>query len=257
MATQREQEFLHTQDVEKLPSPDELPQLKLISHSRLFYWWPAWVAGYIIALITWVSGQQAQIPIEGQDPLRVWIYPNAALGLTFVLILLAVIVFTNISFRGWASFGLMGAALFVAMFLAWMDWWDEVMALIPQMRIFVNLGFYLTFSTILLVLWLGTFFVYDRLHYFLVKPGQLTEEYIVGEAGKSYDTRGMLLEKHAEDVFRHMLLGLGSGDLNILTSGARNESLTLRNVLFIDSKLSKIKRLLAVKPDDLLKEQED
>jgi hypothetical protein len=258
MASSKQKEFLETQDPETLPSPENLPQIKLYSHSRLFYWWPAWVAGYVMALITWLGGYEATIFLGDEyGEVRVWMYPNTALGVTFVLILLAVTLFTCVSFRGWASVGLIGLVLFVAMFLAWMDWWDEVVALIPQIRIFVNLGFYLVFSTALFLLWAVVFFITDRLHFYRIKPGLMTHEHVVGEASKNYDTTGLLMEKYHEDLFRHWLLGLGSGDLRIYTSGARQETLELRNVLFVDWKVEKIKRLIAVKPDDLLKEQED
>ena len=42
----------------------------------------------------------------------------------------------------------------------------------------------------------------------------------VGGGEKSYDTAGMSIEKHRDDLFRHWVLGLGSGDLTVRTSGA-------------------------------------
>ena len=48
----------------------------------------------------------------------------------------------------------------------------------------------------------------------------------------------MGLEKHRRDLFRHWLLGIGSGDLEILTSGATREKIEVQNVLFIGSKVA-------------------
>ena len=31
-------------------------EVRIISHSNIFYWWPAWVAGYAVALITSMQG---------------------------------------------------------------------------------------------------------------------------------------------------------------------------------------------------------
>ena len=62
----------------------------------------------------------------------------------------------------------------------------------------------------------------------------------------------MLFEKHGEDYFRHNLLGLGSGDLCLRTAGANKTTIDVPNVLFVDSKVRKIQRLIAVKPDDLM-----
>src|SRR4051812_26475712 len=36
-------------------------QLILISHSSLFYWWPVWAFGYLMALLTLLHAQQVDI----------------------------------------------------------------------------------------------------------------------------------------------------------------------------------------------------
>jgi hypothetical protein len=54
----------------------------------------------------------------------------------------------------------------------------------------------------------------------------------------------MILEKKRDDLFRHWLLGLGSGDLVIRTGGANPQIYELPNVLFVGSKLAMAQRLL-------------
>ena len=81
--------------------------------------------------------------------------------------------------------------------------------------------------------------------------GQMTRERFISGAERSYDTRGMVFEKHSEDPFRHWVLGLGSGDLRIVTSGANREELLLPNVLFVDRKVREIQKLIAVKPESV------
>ena len=49
--------------------------------------------------------------------------------------------------------------------------------------------------------------------------------------------------------FRHWLLGLGSGDLRIRTSGATREEIEVSNVLFIGSKVAAMQRLIAEVPE--------
>src|SRR4051812_48560929 len=44
-------------DVQSAPPPGvettvEVPELRIYSHSPLYYWWPVWVTGFILALIT-------------------------------------------------------------------------------------------------------------------------------------------------------------------------------------------------------------
>jgi len=92
-------------------------------------------------------------------------------------------------------------------------------------------------------------FVYDRLTYWRVTPGQLTHDTVIGGAQRSYDTRGMVFEKQRQDLFRHWILGFGSGDIEISTMGARRETFSIPNVLFVDAKVSAIQRMIAMQPD--------
>jgi hypothetical protein len=59
----------------------------------------------------------------------------------------------------------------------------------------------------------------------------------------------MVFEKHRQDLFRHWVLGLGSGDIQISTTGARRETLNIPNVLFADSKVGEIQKMIAMQPD--------
>ena len=61
---------------------------------------------------------------------------------------------------------------------------------------------------------------------------------------KVFDTMGMKLEKQQSDLFRHYILGLGTGDLIVKTSGATNEHFDLYNVLWINWKVQKIEEML-------------
>jgi hypothetical protein len=98
-------------------------------------------------------------------------------------------------------------------------------------------------------LWSATVFGLDRLSYWEITPGQLTHVTFLGGGSKSYNAQGMGLEKHRDDLFRHWLLGLGSGDLQIKTSGATHEQIDVPNVLFIGSKVELIQKLIAEVPE--------
>ena len=64
-----------------------------------------------------------------------------------------------------------------------------------------------------------------------------------GVTPENQDTRGMLFEKAGQDLFRHIILGLGSGDMRIVTTGARREEILIPNVLFVDSHLRAMQQL--------------
>ena len=70
-----------------------------------------------------------------------------------------------------------------------------------------------------------------------------------GIVDKSYDTDNMVLLKRQDDLFRHWVIGLGSGDLHMQTMGGRGVEMNVANVLFVIGKISRIQRLIATKPD--------
>jgi hypothetical protein len=218
--------------------------LRIYSHSSLFYWWPVWVTGYIMAIITYSFGQEHTI---GQS--QTWIHSSSNLGLLFFFVLFLVILITNISVRGLASgMVIMGIALVIVL-LAYFGWWDQVLSWFGGLEISLNLGAYFWFSTLMLIVWLVSVFGMDRTSYWEIKPGQLTYHALFGSGSQSYNTQGMALDKHRDDLFRHWLIGLGSGDLEIHTSGATRQKINVLNVLFIGSKVPIIQKLIAESPE--------
>jgi hypothetical protein len=232
-----------------VPSPEhaedrgDLTEVRLYSHSNFFYWWPVWAVGYLMALITWMGGHSEEI-----GGAHVLIHPNKDLGVIFTVTVFLVILITNVTVRGTSSVIVLLAVAFLTLLLAYMGWWAELLARLGLVALYMNMGFYVVFSTLVFVLWAVSVFVYDRLSYWQVRAGQITHETVVGGAQRSYDTRGMVFEKQRADLFRHLVLGLGSGDLVISTTGAKPETVPVPNVLFVSSKLRKIQHLIAMKP---------
>ena len=106
------------------------------------------------------------------------------------------------------------------------------------------MGGYLFIAIVLLAVWVIAFFVFDRRIYIIVAPGQVTVCLAIGDAESSYDATGAVSHKVPSDLFRHWILGMGSGDLEIRTSGSNAQSFQLHNVLGISSKLKLIQDLL-------------
>jgi amino acid transporter len=223
---------------------EELEEVRIYSHSTFFYWRPVWLTGYIMAIVTRLDGQLVQL---GNS--QVWMHESKNLGVLFTLIFFLVILITNVTLRGLASVVAILAAAFGALLLAYYGWWEEVLNWMGRVSIFMNMGFYVLFSTLVFIVWAFSVFVYDRLSYWRVTPGQLTCDAVVGGAQKSYDARGMVFEKHRQDLFRHWIIGFGSGDIEISTTGARRETFNIPNVLFVDSKVGEIQHMIAMQPD--------
>lgn len=221
--------------------------IRIYSHSSLLFWWPVWVVGYVMAALTYWHGKPQQLESAGQ--VLEWVYPGNNLGVFYFLTLFLTILITNISMRGLASgMVIMGGGLLTVV-LAYLGWWDEVFLWFGNLTIHLTMGAYFWFSTLMFITWVFTIFGFDRLSYWEVTPGQLTHKMLFGSGSNSYNTQGMGLEKHRDDIFRHWLLGWGSGDLKIRTSGATRDEIDLLNVLFIGSKVNAMQRLIAEVPE--------
>lgn len=219
------------------------PELVIISHSTLFYWWPVWAVGYLMALFTWWHGQTLQV-----GDAIVHIHPSNNAGVLYFLTLFLVILISNVEVRGLASLVVVLGLVLAAVLLAYFRIWDRVLGWIGELNIFLNQGAYFWFSTLLFITWALATYVFDRFTYWVIKPGQITREHFWGAGSESYDTENMVLEKRRNDLFRHWILGLGSGDLKIHTYGGRAEEIFIPNVLFVGFKIEAVQRLIAEKP---------
>lgn len=221
--------------IEAVPHPAALQEITIYSHSTLLYWWPAWAFGFAFALLN--AGQEKFLATaEGGAP-------SSALGLTYLSVLLLLIVFTNVRLRGIHSVVALLTVAFVAVLLAWFGWWDDIAKLIPYLSVHMNTGFYLVF-----IIWLMMFFVFDRLTYWRIRPGQMTEEHLIGGGAESFDTNGLRFQKHSSDFFR-AALGLGAGDLKVTAAGEGGARIEIPNVIFVDRKVHAIEKLISVKPE--------
>ena len=223
-----------------IPHPMALQEIIVYGHSTLLFWWPAWAFGFLFAGLN-AGQEQFLATAPGAQP-------SSALGLTYLAILLLLIVFTNVRLRGINSVVALLSVGFVTVLLAWLGWWDEIARLIPYLSVHMNTGFYLVFSTGLLAIWLLMFFVFDRLTYWRIRPGQMTEENFIGGGAQSFDTNGLRFQKLSSDFFR-AILGLGAGDLKATLSGDRGTTIDLPNVMFADRKVQAIEKLISVKPE--------
>lgn len=221
--------------------------IRIYSHSSLLFWWPVWLVGYVMAALTYAQGRE--LHAETSWAVLDWVHPSNNLGVIYFLTLFVIIMITNFSVRGLASgMVILGGAL-VAVVLAYAGLWDEIFRWFENLTIHLSMGAYFWFSTLMFIAWFLTVFVLDHLSYWEVTPGQLTHKVLFGGGSNSYNTQGMGLEKHRDDIFRHWLLGFGSGDLKIRTSGATHEQIELLNVLFIGSKVAEMQRLIAEVPE--------
>jgi len=228
--------------------PASIDEIKVISHSAMFYWWPIWLTGYVMALLTYLQGSPVTLPDGSQLGHGALFHPSHNLGVAFSIVFLLVLLLTHQTVRGVASLTVIVAILAVTFLFAWMDWWYPVLEAFGSLVIFMNLGFYLFVSSAIFLMWVLSVFIFDRLDYWKVRPGQLVHVSVFGNGEETFDTHGMSVMKLRADMFRHWVLGLGSGDLHIATTGARKADFVLNNVLFVGTKLDRIQELVSMKP---------
>jgi hypothetical protein len=103
---------------------------------------------------------------------------------------------------------------------------------------------FLSISLFLFVIWLFTFALYDRQVYLVFTRGQLRVRMAISQGETAYDTRGMVVKRHRDDLFRHWLLGFGSADLTVHTGGSNGQRIEVPTVLGIGHKLHLIHTML-------------
>jgi hypothetical protein len=274
----------HPPPVASTASNDEV-EIKIVSHSNVFYWWPVWVIGYLLALLTWADGyrmaivppdseahrdvtykgvvREAVLAPEGKhlppsekdttgdlppaDQPHLHMAHRTSYGVLYATVLLVVILITNVPLRGMWSFMLIMFVVMLSIIFAFAGLWVTILRTFSLLDIRINMGAYLFISTVLFIIWGVTFYFFDQQLYMLFTPGQLKVRLEIGGGEKAYDTAGMTIEKQRSDLFRHWILGLGSGDLIVNTSGAQVQHFDLPNVLFIGRKVQQIEDMLREK----------
>ncbi|MFO0825492.1 MAG: hypothetical protein U0792_20625 [Gemmataceae bacterium] len=272
------------------PPPTGAPkrEITLISHSMLFYWWPIWVLGYIMAIVTWQEDHRlaimpahakivansaestdketvyrlavpnpptkmleqaekaTQSTAEG-DTFKTRVSQKAWLGPMFCVVLLITVVITNVPLRGVWSFVVLLMLLVLALLITLApNGWDNLLAAVGNLHIYINLAGYLFIATTVLLLWLVSVFIFDQRTYMRVTPGHIAICEHIGASIRDINGDRVEIEKKRDDMFRHWLLGFFSGDIVIRLSDTKEE-IRLPNVLWIGWRIEQVQRLIREK----------
>jgi hypothetical protein len=257
-------------------------QITIISHSTLFYWWPVWAVGFLLGILSLIWGQRMVmvpegtkaahnatvsipdqketiesrevyiLPANSKEPVpdpRLHIHGGKGFGVLFATVLLLVIVITNVPLRGMWSFMVIILVIALSIIFALAGWWEAILRHLSYLDIRINAGGYFFISGILFVVWLFTVVIFDKQIYMVFRPGQFKVCTEIGGGEQTYSTVGLTMEKRRSDLFRHWILGLGSGDLIVKTSGAQAHHFEMDNVLFIGRKVQQIEEMVRQIPD--------
>ncbi len=262
------------------PEPPLPTTLRVISHTGIVYWWPVWAVGLLLGALTYFGDRSlAVVPAKtevhklaadryeltvpggsagrldaaadntaaGREAFPHRVSGNESYGLLWVVVLLLVIFGSNVPLRGMASLVALLSILVLVGILAFFDVWPRIFDFLGGLRIDFSTEAFLVPSIALLIIWLATVFLYDRLRYMTFTPGQFVLHKDIGDLRQVYDTTQITVEKRRTDYFRHWILGLGAGDIIIKVPG-QNVIIEFPNVLFVDKRLREIADLMKTKP---------
>jgi hypothetical protein len=175
---------------------------------------------------------------------RLRMTPSNNPGIIWTVTFFLVILVTHVTLRGiWSVVVILVIGL-GSVLLAVFGLWDPIFRVFQVLDIHLTAFSYLMISLFLFVIWLVTFLFLDRLQYMIFTRGRVRVRKVIGEGEKVYDTRGMVFQRHRDDLFRHWLLGFGSADLTVLTTGAAAQTIEMPNVFGIRRKLALINTML-------------
>ena len=265
-----------------VPPTEVVPdvEIRVYGHNNLLYWWPVWAVGFLMSALTYVDGHYMAVVPEGTKVAR-WQSPEGKMqevlvppekaklppagastddatpgirvaannnyGVIFTFTLILVMMITNFTLRGLASVMVLAFIVILALLFAQLGWWNEIFRLLGGLDVRMNAGGYLVFAIPIFVIWAFSTFIYDHYTYVVITRGQVRIRQAIGDGELAVDSTGLTLEKKRADLFRHWLIGLGSGDLHIKTGGPANLDFELYNVLFIGTKLARIQDMLREK----------
>ena len=273
--------------VYQVPPPEaaqkrRIDYLIVYGHSNLFYWWPVWLVSFILAGVTYFEGQQmAVVPagtvvehdravegVAGRHDVLVapegrafglareegqaatpgmTVSSNNSLGVLFVATLLVVALASTILLRGLVSMIALIVLIALVVVFALLGWWNDILLFLGGLDIRMNAAGYLAVGIPLFIAWCLVVFVYDRAHYVVFDQGQIRYVLEVGDNEIAVQSEGAIVEKKRNDVFRHWMLGFGTGDLVIRVGGPNGPTIELENVIGINHKLGLIQRLVKEK----------
>jgi hypothetical protein len=193
---------------------------------------------------------ETQDPDDSNSPAQLRrISKGRASGVLFMTILLLVIIITNVPLRGMWSIMVIFVILALSIIFYLAELWGTIIHYFGLLDVRINAGGYIFLASILFAIWLFTVLVFDKQIYMVFTPGQFKVRTEVGGGEQAYSTIGMTLEKQRSDLFRHWILGLGSGDLIVKTTGAQALHFEMSNVLFIGHKMQQIEDMVRKIPD--------
>ena len=169
-----------------------------------------------------------------------------SLGVVFAMTLIVVAIVSTLLLRGLISLIAIILMVTAVITLAFLDLWDEIFVFFGGLDIRMNAAGYLFIGIPLFLIWAFVFFIQDKMHYMTFDEGQIRYVMEIGDSAMVQSSDGAMVEKKRSDVFRHWILGFGTGDLMIrLRNG---QEIELPNIVNANRKMAIINDFLRHRP---------
>jgi hypothetical protein len=169
-----------------------------------------------------------------------------SLGVIFAMTLMIVAIVSTLLLRGLVSLIAIILMITAVIALALFGLWDDIFAFFGGLDIRMNAAGYLFIGIPLFLIWAFIFFIQDRMHYMNFDEGQIRYVMEIGDSEVVQSSEGAMVEKRRNDVFRHWILGFGTGDLMVRLS--TGQEIELPNVVNANRKMSLINDFLRHRP---------
>lgn len=225
-------QMVHSMSSKKSPNA-----ITFHSHSEFFYYWPLWLVSFIFGDITLFFG--THVTVEGLDT-SLLLMKETGYGITYILVMAFALFATGVNLRGVWALLTMVCIVFTAFIMLYFGVWDSALSWAVNQPVYLNHGFYLAIGVILFIPWCIVMFFFDSRKYVKIESNTVTVVHEIGEGERAFDTIGVMMEKKLDNFFKHYLLGFGSGDLIIRTSGGSSDVIYLPNVLHVNQVLKEL-----------------
>lgn len=182
------------------------------------------------------------------SPAAMTVARSNSYGVIFAFTLFLVALVSTVTFRGLVSMIVIILMTLTVVTLVLLGVWDDIFDFLGGLDIRMNAAGYLFVGVPLFLVWAFVVFVYDRQRYMVVDEGQIRYVLDVGESEMVMPAEGAIVEKRRSDVFRHYVLGFGTGDLVIRIGGNSGQTIEIDNVVGIGRKLRIVNDKLRHKP---------
>jgi hypothetical protein len=221
--------------------------VRIYEYPDLVYWWAIWFAALVCIGLTLLEGHK--VMIGDKD---VFVSSNPWVGIGFLVVMFATLIFTHMRARGRDAIILMLVCVVAWLLVHISIGWTAIFDRITLVKVHMNLAFYMTVFLVTLAMWLYVTFIHARLSFGVVNPGEVGWRSPLTGQMETYKPLNFHVIKRSDDLIVHKILGLrflgiGTGEIDVKfdVPGGGSQHHVFRNVWRPDAKVAAMEKLIS------------